>query len=72
MRIRRHNVGERRWHISAFYDGGREKEEFHRWVKEHLPGCFCAAREDYTLGRYFEVRGSDPGQMMLLFLIWSS
>lgn len=72
MRIRRHNIGDQRWHVTAFYDGGREKEEFKRWVDENIPGCFCVAREDYDGTRYFEVRGKDPGDMMVLVLRWSS
>ena len=70
MRIRRHNVGDRRWHLSAYFNDWREKEEFQRWIKENISDCFCVYRDDGR-NRYFEIRGSDLGQMMVLFLRWS-
>lgn len=71
MRIRKHDVGERRWHLSVYFNGGREMEEFKNWVKENIPGCFCVHRDDQT-SRYFEVRGNDVRDMMMLVMRWAS
>ncbi len=74
MRIRKHNVGQQRWHISAFVNGGREKEEFLAWIRENMPDCFCTYREgllyDPDNSRYFELRGTDHGQMMMIVMRW--
>lgn len=75
MRIRRHGIGDKRWHLSVYFNGGNEKHEFERWMKEHMPECYCVCREEYhhnDYQRYFEVRGTDTGKMMMLLLSWAT
>jgi len=72
MNIRKHNVGEHRWHLSAKPADWRERQEFDGWIKEHMPNCFCVYREDYNTGAYYEVRGRNLGEMMMLVLRWGS
>lgn len=71
VKIRRHNVGDRRWHLSVYCNDWRDIDEFRNWMKENMPECFCVYRDDGRT-RYFEVRGSDIGQMMVLVLSWSN
>lgn len=70
MNLKKHNVGDHRWHISVYFELWKEKEEFSEWMKENLPECFCVYRDDGITLRHFEVRGRDVGQMMIIFLRW--
>lgn len=70
MRIRKHDIGKDRWHLTVWPDGWMERGLFEEWVRDNIPGSMCAYR--FNDGSpYIEVRGSDPGDCMLLMLRWS-
>lgn len=72
MKIKKYNLGEKRWHIDAYPDNWKELADFKNWIKEHMPSCFCVYREDIFNNRHFEIRGTDQAQMMMIIFCWAN
>lgn len=70
MKIRKHDVGYNRWHLTAFSDSYSEDQAFYSWMTENCPECLCVKRSSYGMDPYWEVRGSDTGHMMLIMMRW--
>lgn len=71
MRIKRHDIGSGRWHLTIWTDGWLDRIRFETWMKENLPDCMCIYRFNDGNEPHLEVRGSDQGDCMLLMLRWS-
>jgi hypothetical protein len=72
MRIRKHDVGPGRWHLTAWSSGGNEDREFWEWMRINCPECMCIKRSQWGTDPHWEIRGSDRGQMMLIMMAWST
>lgn len=71
MQIKRHNIGRQRWHLTIIADNWLENKAFDNWMKEYCPECMCIRR--WNSGQpYWEVRGGDIGQMMMIYMRWEN
>ncbi len=72
LKIRRHDVGRDRWHVTVKPTGWAEANAFKGWMSEHMPDCMCAYRFNDGIESHYEVRGSDHQQLVLLMMVWSA
>jgi hypothetical protein len=72
VRIAKHDVGHNRWHLTAHGSNRTENRLFREWMREHYPSCLCVQRDYHGTGpAYWEVRGSDPADQMMIIMRWS-
>ena len=69
MKIRKHNVGSERWHLTV-WAGATEGDAFKRWMIDRCPECLCAFRFNYGVEPHWEVRGTNEADMMMIMLVW--
>lgn len=72
MRIRKHDLGNDRWHLTVNPRDWVEAKAFREWMSMNMPECMCAYRFNDGANPYYEVRGRDRQQLVLLMLIWSA
>lgn len=71
MQIKRHDVGRQRWHLTITTNNWIENEAFNEWMKEHCPECMWVRRWNSSRP-FWEVRGGDIGQMMMIYMRWEN
>jgi hypothetical protein len=71
IQIKRHDVGKTRWHLTIIIDNWPDNEEFHSWMETHCPECMCVRRWNRSRP-YWEVRGGDQNQMMMIYMRWAT
>lgn len=72
MRFRIHNnLGEDRWHATAWTENNQEDEDFRNWMDERLPDCLYVHR--FNGGEpYWELRGGDKRNLSIILLRWDT
>jgi hypothetical protein len=72
MKFRIHeNLGEGRWHCTAWSESGHEDLAFRTWMDERYPDCLYQHR--FNGGEpYWEIRGGDKRILSLILLRWDT
>jgi hypothetical protein len=78
MKIRRSDIGDKRWHIACITNSGTEYKKFSNWIKNNIPECKMSTvvhtYSTHTSNRKtiweVDVRGGETQQLMLLWIQW--
>lgn len=72
MKFVKHEVGPNRWHLTGYSDNRNEEMLFYAWMQTNCAECMCVKRDNYGIGKpYWELRGGESTQMMLIVMTWS-
>jgi len=70
-KIRVHELGQERWHMTIRFDSFTSTAtfEFKKWMSENYPDCLCIHRWNNG-DPYWEVRGGDPIDQAFIAMWW--
>ena len=73
-KIRVHDLGDDRWHMTIKFDRTDRppiNQEFKQWMQDNYPSCMCQYRFNNGTEPFWELRGGDPMDQIMIALRWS-
>lgn len=70
-KIKVHDLGPQRWHMTIWFPRSIPHGQFEEWMQENYPDCFCKWYINFGGDPYYEVRGGDPDDQMLIAMRWA-